>query len=50
MPELSSAAFLRAGTVVVTANGKLLKNLKGTPYASSAHSLADGGSLIPGVG
>ena len=34
-------------TLVVTADGKLLKALEGTPYAHLAHSLSDAGSLIP---
>ncbi len=34
------------GTVVVTADGKLLKALEGTPYARYAISVADTGSLF----
>lgn len=36
-----------AETVVVTADGKLLKALEGTPYAHLAHPLTDVGSLVP---
>lgn len=36
-----------AETVVVTADGKLLKALEGTPYASLAHPLTNVGSLVP---
>jgi predicted nucleic acid-binding protein len=39
-----------ADTLVVTADGKLLKALEGTSYARLAHSLADAGSLIPSTG
>jgi len=40
-----------ADTLVVTADGKLLKALEGTPYAHLAHSLSDAdGSLIPSTG
>ncbi len=36
-----------AATPVVTADGKLLKALEGTPYARLAHPLAEAHSLIP---
>lgn len=36
-------------TLVVTADGKLLKALEGTPYARLVHSLVDAYSLIPGA-
>lgn len=36
-----------AGTAVVAADGKLLKTLKGTPYARLAHTLTNVGSLVP---
>jgi predicted nucleic acid-binding protein len=39
-----------AGTVVITADGKLRKALEGTPYARLAHPLADVGSLVPSAG
>lgn len=39
-----------ADTLVVTADGKLLKALEGTSYAQLAHSLSDAGSLIPTTG
>lgn len=39
-----------ADTLVVTADGKLLKALEGTSYAHFAHPLSDAGSLIPGTG
>lgn len=39
-----------AGTVVLTADSKLLQVLRGTPYAHFAHSLVDVASLIPGSG
>jgi predicted nucleic acid-binding protein len=35
-------------TVVVTADGKLIEALEGTPYAHLAHPLADVGSLVAG--
>lgn len=38
-----------AETVVVTADGKLLRALEGTLYASLAHPLTDVGSLVPNV-
>jgi predicted nucleic acid-binding protein len=38
-----------AGTVVVTDDGKLLKALKGTPYARLAHPLAEVVNLISGA-
>lgn len=37
-------------TVVVTADGKLLKALEGTAYARLTHPLADVGSLVPDMG
>ncbi len=37
-------------TVVVTADGKLIKALEGTSYAHLAHPLADVGSLVPDAG
>ncbi len=39
-----------SGTIMVTADTKLLNILEGTPYARLAHPLADVGSLIPGTG
>ena len=36
-----------AGTVVITADGRLLKALEGTAHVRLAHPLADVGSLIP---
>ncbi len=39
-----------ADTLVVTADGKLLKALEGAPYVRLAHPLADAGSLIPSTG
>ncbi len=39
-----------SGTVMVTADTKLLDVLAGTPYARLAHSLADVASLIPSTG
>lgn len=39
-----------ADTLVVTADGKLLKALESTSYARLAHSLSDAGSLIPARG
>jgi predicted nucleic acid-binding protein len=36
-----------AGTVVVTADRKLLKALEDTPYAYLGHPLTDAGSLLP---
>lgn len=45
------ALFLALGenleTVVVTADGKLLKAIEGTPYAHLAHPLTDVSSLVP---
>jgi predicted nucleic acid-binding protein len=38
------------GTLVVTADVRLLKALKGTSYAHLAHPLSDASSLIPGTG
>ena len=35
-----------AGTVVVTADAKLLKAIEGTAFADLAHPLAEVGSLI----
>jgi predicted nucleic acid-binding protein len=37
-------------TVVLTADGKLLKALEGTPYVRLTHPLADIASLIPSKG
>lgn len=37
-------------TVVVTADGKLLKALEGTSYSHLAHPLTDVGSLVPDAG
>jgi predicted nucleic acid-binding protein len=37
-------------TVVVTADGKLLKALEGTAHARLAHPLVDVGSLVPDTG
>lgn len=37
-------------TVVVTADGKLLKALEGTSYSHLAHPLSDVGSLVPDTG
>ena len=34
-------------TVVITADGRLLKALEGTAHARLAHPLADAGSLVP---
>lgn len=39
-----------AETVVITADGKLLKALESTPYARLAHPLTDVGSLVPDPG
>lgn len=39
-----------ADTLLVTADGKLLKALVGTSYAHLAHPLSDAGSLIPSTG
>ncbi len=39
-----------AGTLVVTADGKLLKSLEGTPYTHLTHPLSDAGSLTPSAG
>lgn len=39
-----------AGTLVATADDRLLKVLEGTSYAHLAHPLSDAGSLIPGPG
>jgi predicted nucleic acid-binding protein len=36
-----------AGTVVITADGTLLKALEGTAHTRLAHPLADAGSLVP---
>ncbi len=36
-------------TVVVTADGKLLKALEGTSFSYLVHPLADVGSLVPDV-
>lgn len=38
-----------AGTVMVTADGRLLRSLEGTSFARLAHSLAEVGSLVPGT-
>ncbi len=39
-----------ADTLVVTADGKLLKTLEGTSYAHLEYPLADAGSLVPDTG
>lgn len=39
-----------ADTVVITADGKLLKTLEGTDYARLAHPLSGVNSLIPDIG
>ena len=48
------ALFLALGedadTLVVTADGKLIKALEGTPYARLIHSLAEPHSPIPNSG
>lgn len=38
-----------ADTLVITADERLLKALKGTPYAHLAHPLSDADSLVPGT-
>lgn len=47
MPSLFLTLVENADMTVVTADGKLLKTLEGTPYAHLAYFLSDASSLMP---